>query len=117
MTDFLRCDLSHLTMEDLLPALLTKTANGEWAFRTMIVDGCADDAINCSNNAIDFDSAFKNCIGIDPGCGKPAIRLASNTFAGIRTFANDAAAAAATPAVPVGGIYYKTGVGLVARTV
>lgn len=31
-------------------------------------------------------------------------------FSGIREFANDAAAAAATPAVPVGGLYHTAGV-------
>lgn len=113
MADFTTCDISHLPLEKLIPALLTKTENGEWAIRTMTVDACAENAIDCNLSALPLDVAIKKCIGIDPICGKPALRLASAYAVG--TYANDAAAAAATPAVPVGGIYYKTGVGLVAR--
>lgn len=42
--------------------------------------------------------------------GTTAISFTRINFSGIREFVNDAAAAAATPAVPVGGMYHTAGV-------
>lgn len=41
--------------------------------------------------------------------GTTSVSFSRINFSGIREFANDAAAAAATPAVPVGGLYHTAG--------
>lgn len=118
MSDFTTCDNNQLTDEQLFAALATKDSNGNWALRTTFVDACATDAIDCTNASLTKAQITRKVIGVDPVCGKPAIRLASAmgyALQSVGTYANDAAAAAASPAVPVGGIYYKTGVGLHTR--
>lgn len=72
--DFLDCNNKNLTPEQLLSALVTKTATGEWALRTMQVEACELDAIDCSNKTLDSFDILKKVIGIND-CGKPAIRL------------------------------------------
>lgn len=73
--DFYDCDNNIITLDQVLSALLTKTATGEWALRTMDVTACADDAVDCDNNAVPNVNLLKKIIGIN-ACGKPAIRLA-----------------------------------------
>lgn len=75
MADFVACDNNNLTLEQLIAALVTKTTDGEWAIRTMQVEACELDAINCNNNALPPFEILKKCIGIND-CGKPALRLA-----------------------------------------
>ena len=116
MADFIACDNNQLTDEQLLAALMTKDASGNWAFRVTFVDACALDAIDCSNNMVTTAQISRKVIGTDPVCGKPAIRLANTNMAAIQnvvTYANDAAAASG--GIPVGGLYYKTGVGIHVR--
>lgn len=118
MSDFITCDNNSLSDEQLMAALLTKNSDGEWAFRTMFVDACEDDAIDCNSGPVTLQEISRKVIGIDPICGKPAIRLANTRAAEIqnlREYANDAAAASASPSIPVGGLYYKTGVGIHTR--
>lgn len=109
MADFITCDTSQLSDEQLFAALITKNSAGDWALRTTFVNACAEDAIDCNNSQIDFKTISRKVIGIDPVCGKPAIRLA-NTKAyllqSVVNYANDAAAA--TGGVPVGELYYNT---------
>ena len=107
-TDFIDCTNSQLTEEQLFAALATKDAEGNWALRTMIVDACETDAIDCANSMMTTEQIKAKMIGINH-CGKPALRLASP----VASYANDAAAASGS--VPVGGLYYKTGVGLHTR--
>lgn len=80
MSDFFDCNNKNLTPEQLLSALVTKTTDGEWALRTMQVEACAEDALDCTNirNMSSFD-ILRKCIGISE-CGKPAIRLALPTL-------------------------------------
>jgi hypothetical protein len=73
--DFITCENAQLTPEQILAALVTKDASGNWALRTMNVTACADDAIGCNNNQLTPVDILKKCIGINE-CGKPAIRLA-----------------------------------------
>lgn len=75
MADFIDCDINNLTAEQILSALLTKTVAGDWAIRTMQVEACALDAIDCRNNSLPTFEILKKVIGIN-SCGKPAIRLA-----------------------------------------
>lgn len=75
MSDFLDCGNANITLEQALSAIMTKTSTGDIAVRTMIVEACATDAIDCSNNAIPLDQLLKSAIGIDAGCSKPALRL------------------------------------------
>lgn len=96
MADFISCDNANLTIEQLAGALLTKTSTGDIAVRVMLVEACADDAIDCSNNAVPLDQLLKASIGIGE-CSKPALRLglkktALLTALGIPTYANNAAA-------------------------
>lgn len=118
MSDFITCDTNSLSDEQLMAALITKNTDGEWALRTMFVDACEDDAIDCNSGVVTLKDITRKVIGIDPICGKPAIRLANTRAAEIQNlpeYTNDVAAAAASPAVPVGGLYYKTGVGIHTR--
>ena len=119
MSEYITCDTSALSDEQLLAAILTKTEDGEVAVRAMFVDACSEDAIDCNNNAeITLSKISRQVIGIDPICGKPAVRLANSRMAEIQNlpeYADDVAAAAASPAIPVGGLYYKTGVGIHVR--
>lgn len=75
MSDLINCTNNILTPEQLFAALLTKTDSGDFALRTMQVEACAEDAIDCNNNAVPLFDQFKKVIGINE-CGKPAIRLA-----------------------------------------
>ncbi len=79
MPDFFDCNNKTITPDELLSALLTKTAAGDWALRTMEVTACADDAITCDTpkDMTSFEK-LKMVIGINE-CGKPAIRLAIGT--------------------------------------
>ncbi len=116
MADFITCTNNNLTDEQLFAALMTKDASGNWAFRVTFVDACTTDAIDCTNNMLTMAQISRKVIGVDPVCGKPAIRLASPRLAAIQnvvTYANDASAASG--GVPVGGLYYKTGVGIHVR--
>jgi hypothetical protein len=118
MSDFITCDNNQLTKEQILAMLTTKDSDGNWALRVTFVDACSENAIDCSNNMLTIDQITKKVIGIDPVCGKPAIRLANTRAAEIQNlpeYANDAAAASASPSIPVGGLYYKTGVGIHTR--
>ena len=81
MSDFIDCNNKTLTPEQLLAALVTKTADGDWALRTMEVTACAEDAIDCNTNKLPAFEVFKKLIGINE-CGKPAIRLAIGTEQG-----------------------------------
>lgn len=74
MPDFFDCNNKNLTVEQLLSALVTKTPTGEWALRTMEVEACELDAIDCSNKTLEPFEILKKVIGIND-CGKPAIRL------------------------------------------
>jgi hypothetical protein len=76
MSDFLDCTNNQLTDEQLLAALVTKDSSGNWALRTMTVEACSEDAIDCTNNSLTKGQILRKLIGIDPVCGKPAIRLA-----------------------------------------
>lgn len=80
MPDFIGCDNNNITVEQLIAALVTKTADGEWAIRTMQVEACENDAIDCSNGVLPPFEVLKKCIGIND-CGKPALRLALPTVA------------------------------------
>lgn len=117
MSDYISCDNNSLTDEQLLAAVLTKTEGGEIAIRTMFVDACSEDAIDCNNNAeVTLEKISRQVIGIDPNCGKPAVRLANSRMAAIQNlteYTNDSAASSG--GVPVGGLYYKTGVGIHVR--
>lgn len=75
MADFITCDINTLTPEQILSALVTKTIAGDWAIRTMYVEACELDAINCDNSSLPTFEILKKVIGIND-CGKPAIRLA-----------------------------------------
>jgi len=113
--DYIDCNNNIITDAQLLAALITKDADDKLALRTMFVDACSDDAIDCTNNSLTVDQLKRKVIGIN-SCGKPAIRLASPRLAEVEnivTYADDAAAASG--GVPVGGLYYKTGVGIHVR--
>lgn len=115
MSNFISCAVKDMTPEQLASALLTKNAAGEMAIRVMFIDGCSSDAIDCNNSNLTAEQKDKLTIGISE-CGKPALRLAlpKGTFLNnILTFANDTAAAVG--GIPVGGIYFKTGIGLSTR--
>lgn len=73
--EFIDCKTANITPEQLIKALVTKDANGEFAIRTMYVTACANDAIDCSNSQLPAFDVLKQCIGIHPVCGKPALRL------------------------------------------
>lgn len=73
--DFLNCGNKDLTPEQLVAALLTKDADGNFALRTMEVDACAEDAINCANGSLPIKANLAKTIGIT-ACGKPALRIA-----------------------------------------
>lgn len=108
MSDFITCDNNQLTDDQLFAALVTKDSSGNFALRTMVVDACEEDAIDCSNNTLPIGVIKRKLIGIND-CGKPALRIASP----VPSFANDSAAASG--GIPVGGLYYKAGVGLHTR--
>lgn len=78
MAEFITCANKDLTPEQLIAALMTKNANGEWAFRTMEVSGCAENAIDCSNSSLPVNVLLAKAIGISE-CGKPALRLGKAT--------------------------------------
>lgn len=78
MPDFISCTNKDLTAEQLLAALLTKTAAGDWALRTMEVTACAEDAITCDTKNLTPFEMLTRVVGINE-CGKPAIRLAIGT--------------------------------------
>jgi hypothetical protein len=79
MSDFITCTNKDITPEQLVNALLTKTATGDWALRTMQVEACATDAIDCDNkHPLTLFDVLKRVVGINE-CGKPAIRLAIGT--------------------------------------
>lgn len=99
MSDFMTCGNASITLEQALSAIMTKTSTGDISVRTMLVEACATDAIDCSNNAVPLDQLLKSAIGIDAGCAKPALRLgitveALATHLGL-AFASNAAAKAA----------------------
>lgn len=117
MSDFISCNLKDMTPEQVAKALITKNAAGEFGLRVVFIDADSSDAIDCNNASMTQDAAHNATIGLSAS-GKPALRLAlpKGTFLNdVKTYADDAAAAAASPAIPVGGIYYKTGVGLHTR--
>ena len=75
----------------------------------------SSDAIDCANSSTSKEAAYQAQIGLS-AAGKPALRLAlpkGSFLNNVPTYADDAAAA--TGGIPVGGIYYKTGVGLHTR--
>lgn len=78
MPNFITCDNADITPAELLSALATKTAAGDWALRTMEVTACAEDAIDCNTTNLTPFEILKNMVGINE-CGKPAIRLAIGT--------------------------------------
>ena len=80
MANHISCVNKDLTPEQLIKALVTKDANGDFAIRTMYVTACAYDAIDCSNSQIPMFDVLKQCIGIHPTCGKPALRLVNPTI-------------------------------------
>jgi len=108
MADFTSCANSQLTFEQLLSALITKTAGGDKALRVMLVDACTLDAVDCSNNSIDADSLLKASIGI-ASCGKPAIRLGIKPVDLASAFgaASYADLTAANTALSAGVIFYN----------
>ena len=89
MSDFINCDNNQLTDEQLLAALVTKDSSGNWALRTMFVDACSEDAIDCSNNFLTKGQILRKLVGIDPTCGKPAIRLASPVVTSLEQSSNE----------------------------
>lgn len=101
----LNCNTAHLTFEELLGALMTKTATGDWALRTTFVNACALEAVDCSKNALSTDQMLKKLIGVDPVCGKIAIRLANPSLTYL-PFVD--AAAAIAGGILVGQSYYNT---------
>ena len=114
MSNFTSCSNNELTVEQLIQALITKNSAGELAIRTVFVDGSSLDGVSCDNNQLTVEQLFKSIVGLQGT--KAAIRLAlpkGDFLNGIETYANDSAAA--TGGIPVGGIYYKTGVGLHTR--
>ncbi len=117
MSDYIDCTNNQLTDEQLVKSMTTKNTSGEAAIRVVFVDGNSLEANDCSNNGQTLKQLFRRLVGL--AGTKPAIRLAlpnGGTFLNdIQSYANDAAAAAGSPAIPVGGIYYKTGVGLHTR--
>lgn len=76
MPNFITCANKDLTPEQLMAALLTKTAGlgGEVAIRTMLVPACELDAIDCTTNSLPLKTNLSKAIGIN-SCGKPALRL------------------------------------------
>lgn len=109
MPDYVSCNINQLTDEQLIAALLTKDEEGNFAIRTTFVDACEEDAIDCATNMLPIGTQLRKCIGVDPVCGKPALRLANTKAAqlnALEDYANDAAAALG--GVPVGGLYYDT---------
>lgn len=74
MADYIDCTKKDLTPEQLMAALLTKDADGNVAIRTMLVDACAEDAIDCSKAALPLKANLSKAIGVND-CGKPALRL------------------------------------------
>lgn len=101
MAKLIDCKNNSLTDEQIMSMLVGKTADGDWTLRTMIVGEAADNAINCNNNGMSFSEMWRNCIGIDPDTGKPALRIAPYP-----SFVNDGAAA--TGGLAVGDIYFNT---------
>lgn len=75
MADFINCNNNNITPEQLLNALLTKTSDGDWALRTMQVEACSIEAVECDTPILTPFEALKKVVGINE-CGKPAIRLA-----------------------------------------
>lgn len=75
MSDFITCENNQITDEQLVAALLTQDTSGNWALRTMIVDACAEDALDCNTKDMTLSQMLRKCVGVND-CGKPAIRLA-----------------------------------------
>lgn len=107
MGSFIDCTNNNLTPEQIVAAMLTKNAEGEYGLRVVFIDACATDAVDCSNNSMTPEQGFKASIGLQ--CGKPALRIAlpKGTFLNdISTYANDAAAAVG--GLAVGDIYFNS---------
>jgi len=74
------CNDNHISLEDRLKALITKTVTGEWAICFVEVDACELDAIDCANNVMSIEQILSNCIGTSD-CGKPALRIGRTPLA------------------------------------
>lgn len=113
MADLINCVTKDLTMEQLISMLVTKTTGGEFALRTMVVEACALDAIDCVNHgAYTPEIIFQKLIGVS-ACGKPALRLGATPEAmanalGIPSYAD---LTAANTALAAGEIYYDIAIG------
>jgi len=109
MTAFVNCINKDLTPEQLMGALLTKTSTGEVAIRTMIVDACAEEAIDCVTNSLPIKTNLAKAIGVN-SCGKPAVRLGIKPADLAAAFGAVAYAnlAAANTALATGVIFYNT---------
>lgn len=109
MVDYIDCTKKDLTLEQLMAALLTKDDDGSVAIRTMIVDACSEDAIDCSKAALPLKSNLAKAIGIN-GCGKPALRLGITPSDLAAAFGAVAYAdlTAANTALAAGVIFYNT---------
>lgn len=109
MAEFINCTNKDLTPEQLMGALLTKTATGEVAIRTMIVNACALDAIDCVTNSVPIKTNLGKLIGVN-SCGKPAVRLGIKPADLAAAFGAVAYAdlTAANTALAAGIIFYNT---------
>jgi hypothetical protein len=109
MSEFLSCANKDLTPEQLIGALLTKNEDGEIAIRTMLVDACEENAIDCTTNALPIKTLLAKAIGVND-CSKPALRLGVTPSAlaahlGVPTYDN---LTAANVALTAGAIFYNT---------
>lgn len=91
---------------------MTETTAGDVAVRTMFVDACANDAIDCNNNTLTKDQLLKSAIGIT-SCGKPALRLGVKPADLAAAFGAVAYAnlTAANTALAAGVIFFNTELG------
>lgn len=109
MADYLDCIKKDLTPEQLMAALLTKDEDGAVAIRTMLVNACSEDAIDCNKGGLPLKANLAKAIGVN-GCGKPALRLGIKPAElaaafGAVSYAN---LTAANTALAAGVIFYNT---------
>lgn len=108
MANYVTCVNKDMTLEQLASALLTKTEDGEIAIRTMIVDACDENAIDCTTNSIPLTVNIARAIGIN-SCGKPALRLGMTpeSLANALNLVSYADETAANTALAAGLLYYN----------
>lgn len=70
----IQCGFSAMSDTTLVASLLTQTATGEKALRTVKVTDPVDN-LDCEQARLGFDMLWKLAVGVGL-CGKPALRIA-----------------------------------------